>query len=300
MVQHHTIFGTQLGTSAGSGFIVRDDGLIVTNHHVVSRGNNMFVTLNDGRKFPARYVAGDPGSDVAIIRIEKAKKNLPVGKIGSSSSLKAGDFVVALGSPLNLSNSVTFGIVSNVARHGSEIGLMQQRGEFLQVDCAINQGNSGGPLVDLDGYIVGINSMKAQAADGISFAIPIDTAWQVVRQLLRHGRVARPFIGFKMVALVDTHGTYGPPGQQKVLIAQIVPHSPADKAGIKPGDIILEFDGKPVSGVPDILAAIGLEGQQQISVTILRSNDDSSGGLQSSSPQKLQLSILTESQAPSE
>jgi len=273
-VAQPTLFGVQRGLGAGSGFIVREDGLVVTNAHVVQNGREIAVTLNDGRRFRAKLVAMDRQSDVALVRIENGHK-LPVAKIGSSSQLKPGDFVVACGSPLNLANSVTAGIVSATARHGSEIGMVSQRSEFLQVDCAINVGNSGGPLVDLDGRVVGVNTMKAQMADGISFAIPIDAAWQVVRQLLKHGRVVRPFIGFKMVAVTDAQGIWdGPPGQSRVLVAQIMPDSPAQKAGVQPNDVILAFDGQPVHSVPDILARINLDPPQRIPVTVLRPAPD--------------------------
>ncbi|KAJ8602473.1 hypothetical protein CTAYLR_001199 [Chrysophaeum taylorii] len=269
-VQHHTFLGVQQAMSAGSGFIVSEDGLVVTNAHVVSHGNNIKVNLNDGRQTRGKLLAMDRSSDVALVKIENAR-DLPVAKIGSSSHLRPGDFVVALGSPLNLSNSVTCGIVSAVARHGSEIGIVQQRAEYIQTDAAINVGNSGGPLVDLDGKVIGINTMKAQRADGISFAIPIDTAWQVVRQLLKHGRVARPYVGFKMVAVRDARGVLGgEPDEDRIVVAQIMPGSPADRAGVRAGDVILEFDGAPVRAVPDILARIGFEAQQKIRVKIFR------------------------------
>mmetsp|Transcript_6374 Transcript_6374/g.26800 ORF Transcript_6374/g.26800 Transcript_6374/m.26800 type:complete len:276 (-) Transcript_6374:232-1059(-) len=274
----------------------------------------MTVTLNDGRRLRGRLVAMDRQSDVAVIRIDTAAK-LPVAKIGSSSSLKPGDFVVALGSPLNLTNSVTCGIVSNVARHGSEIGMVQHNAEYLQTDAAINVGNSGGPLVDLDGKVIGINTMKAQRADGISFALPIDTAWQVVRQLLRHGRVARPYIGFKMVAVaVAADGHHGgaspstdappggaappPPPETRVVIAQIMPGSPAERAGVQPGDVILEFDGAPVRVIPDILARIGLDAPRDIPVKILRRPSESSAAAAWGRDTVLDLVITAEADQP--
>mmetsp|Transcript_29998 Transcript_29998/g.96796 ORF Transcript_29998/g.96796 Transcript_29998/m.96796 type:complete len:405 (+) Transcript_29998:164-1378(+) len=298
-VSEATLFGVRRGVSAGSGFIVRDDGLVVTNAHVIRNGQSITVTLNDGRRFlGCKLVAMDRSSDVALVQIDttrgsspttKGRPRLPTVSIGSSSRLVPGDFVVALGSPLNLANSVTCGIVSATARHGSEIG-MAQRTDFLQVDCAINVGNSGGPLVDLDGQVVGINTMKAQMADGISFAIPIDSAWQVVRHLLKHGQVTRPVVGFKMVAVVDADGIWGTPGETKVVIAQTMPGSPADKAGVKANDVVLDFDGRPVTNVPDILARIHLDPFQRIPVTILRPNPDDPF----SKPTKLHLTITTE------
>ncbi|KAJ1457916.1 trypsin-like cysteine/serine peptidase domain-containing protein [Pelagophyceae sp. CCMP2097] len=248
------------GRSAGSGFIVREDGLVVTNAHVVAHGlARIIVTLHDGRKFRASVVASDAQSDVALLQLEAAK-DLRIAKIGSSSRLRPGDFVLALGSPLNLPNSVTFGIVSAVARHGSEIGIVTRRSEYIQTDAAINVGNSGGPLVDLDGQVIGINTMKAVRADGISFAIPIDTAWQVVRRLVKHGRVARPFIGIKMMA--SSAG--------KVVVVEVMPGSPAEKADLQPGDAVVEFNGLPVKDVPDVLAQIGFDDRQRIPIKVDR------------------------------
>jgi len=135
-------------------------------------------------------------SDIALIKIEASVgEDLPIATLGRSNKLKAGEFVVALGSPLFLQNSVSFGIVSATARHGSEIGMEKNRTDFIQTDAAINVGNSGGPLVNLDGEVIGINSMKAQGVDGISFAIPIDTASIIVNQLMKNKRVVRPYIG---------------------------------------------------------------------------------------------------------
>lgn len=297
-VHQKTFLGVQQGVSAGSGFIVRSDGLVVTNAHVVAQSEgNIKVNMNDGRQTSAKLVAMDRYSDIALLKLNKVSGDLPVAKIGSSSKLLPGDFVVALGSPLNLSNSVTAGIVSAVARHGSEIGIVQHRAEYIQTDASINVGNSGGPLVDLEGRVIGINTMKAQRADGISFAIPIDTAWQVVRQLLAHGRVARPYVGFKMVVVRDPRGLLGgQPDDERVVIAQIMPGSPADKAGIQAGDVIVEFDGKPVQNIPDILTKISLSGQQTIVVKILRPHNQ----LFSSSPSfdTFEVTIVTQTDLP--
>ena len=255
-------FGAR-GVSTGSGFVVSEDGLIVTNAHVVAgaRGGQVRVTSSDGRTFHARVVAADAASDIAVVRA--ATRALRPIKIGSSSALRPGDFVVALGSPLNLSNSVTAGIVSNVARHGSELGRGQSRAEYIQTDAAINQGNSGGPLVDLDGKVIGINTMKAGGADGISFAIPIDIAWAVVRALLQHGSVARPYIGIKMQGRRDDSG---------VLVVQVAPDSPAERAGLRAGDVILAFNGERVRTIPDVLAKIALK-PGGVTVTLRRDSE---------------------------
>ena len=280
------------GMSAGSGFIVRADGLVVTNAHVVqhARGGKVVVTLADGRKLRGRVLALDAASDLAVVQCEVPKHSgrarelrsstagrlldcvgeafaqLPVAELGSSASLRPGDFVVALGSPLNLSNSVTSGIVSNVHRHGSELGNVQSRAEYLQTDAAINQGNSGGPLVDLDGKVVGINTMKAAAADGISFAIPIDVAWAVVRQLLQHGAVKRPYVGIQMRAL---------PLKGGVEVVQVAPDSPAERAGLRAGDRLVAMRGERIRDVADVLARLALRADV-LDVTVARPDVDGS------------------------
>ena len=258
------------GMSAGSGFIVRADGLVVTNAHVVqhARGGKVVVTLSDGRKLRGRVLALDAASDLAVVQcdVPKHTQSLPVAELGSSASLRPGDFVVALGSPLNLSNSVTSGIVSNVHRHGSELGNVQSRAEYLQTDAAINQGNSGGPLVDLDGKVVGINTMKAAAADGISFAIPIDVAWAVVRQLLQHGAVKRPYVGIQMRAL---------PLKGGVEVVQVAPESPAERAGLRAGDRLVAMRGERIRDVADVLARLALRADV-LDVTVARPDVDGS------------------------
>lgn len=256
------------GMSAGSGFIVRADGLVVTNAHVVqhARGGKVTVTLADGRKLRGRVLALDAASDLAVVQcdVPTHTQALPVAELGSSASLRPGDFVVALGSPLNLSNSVTSGIVSNVHRHGSELGNVQSRAEYLQTDAAINQGNSGGPLVDLDGKVVGINTMKAAAADGISFSIPIDVAWAVVRQLLQHGAVKRPYIGIQMLRSADG-----------VQVVRVAPDSPAARAGLRARDRLVAMRGERIRDVAGVLARLALRGNA-LDVTVARPDVDGS------------------------
>jgi HtrA serine peptidase 2 len=188
--------------SGGSGFVIDSGaGIIVTNAHVVKRANArnsdapITVTMNDSRRFTATVHSRDPLSDIALVQItpQPSSEKLPEIRIGTSSNLRAGEWVVALGSPLSLQNTATAGIVSAVARPSAELGLSQQRTEYIQTDAAVNQGNSGGPLVNLDGEVIGINTMKVQQVGvaGISFAIPIDTATQVIEQLRRSRKVVR-------------------------------------------------------------------------------------------------------------
>lgn len=267
MVQAGT--GLPVGSS-GSGFIVDADGTILTNAHVVSdaiqrqhyayggsSGNGsagskgITVTLQDGRIFEGRLVSYDTVSDLAVLRVE-SDSPLPTAKLGRSASLRVGEWVVALGSPLHLQNSVTAGIVSCVDRKAVELGLAGARTDYIQTDAAINKGNSGGPLVNLLGEVVGISAMKAVAADGVSFAIPVDTAVDVMRQLKEHGRVIRPYVGIKMLQLTKHNAAQFkkrdanfPTVAAGILVPGVQPGSPAERAGLRAGDVIIGFGDRP-------------------------------------------------------
>ena len=234
------------GASSGSGFIYSKEGLIVTNAHVVSHSSDgrVIVTMWNGRKRKGVIHSMDKLSDLAVIKLTDVEYNedLPVATLGTSGKLHIGEFVIALGSPLQLQNSISFGIVSATARHGSELGISQNRTEYIQTDAAINAGNSGGPLVNLDGEVVGINSMKAKDSDGVSFAIPIDTAAQIIKQLVANKRVVRPYVGLRMT-------NFSPKSKTRlkstminndvmVLVVDVERNSPADAAGIKRYDYL--------------------------------------------------------------
>ena len=242
----HTIFG-EFGTG-GSGFVISKDGFVATNAHVVMLGGGgterLKVTLYDGTEYEADVWAVDASSDLALLKldIKTASTEDPAplvpALIGKSSELRAGEWVVALGSPLNLQNSVTVGVVSATARRGSELGI-PNASVYIQTDASINSGNSGGPLINLDGQVVGINTMKASGPEGISFSIPMDLAWPVLEQLREFQKVRRPYIGMRMIS-VDPHvakaeRVRGFPQDQTsgVLIIQVVPGSPAERAGIQ-------------------------------------------------------------------
>eukprot|EP01040_Poterioochromonas_malhamensis_P013116 gene13116-14397_t len=266
------------GASSGSGFIISKDGYIVTNAHVVapSTDGNVVVTMMSGRKRPGKIHSIDVQSDLAIVQLNDVyDETLPTISLGVSSKVRSGEFVIAIGSPMHLQNSASLGIVSATARHASELGISNNRSEYIQTDAAINQGNSGGPLVNLDGEVIGINTMKVRGTDGISFAIPIDIASQIIKQLLTNKRVIRPYVGLKMANMIVT--PEGTPAQSnsrrgrhhmqhaltaqetKVVVLDVVKGSPAYQCGIASGDVIIEVNGRPVSGVRDVLDAIGLE-----------------------------------------
>jgi serine protease Do len=229
----------------GSGFIVSADGNVLTNAHVVAQAAEVTVKLPDRREFPAKVVGVDRLSDVAVLKIEA--KNLPVVQLGNPSTVLPGQWVAAIGSPFGFENSVTVGVVSATARAlGPEGGLVP----FIQTDVAVNPGNSGGPLFNLRGEVIGINSQIYSATggyQGVSFAIPIDVALNVERQLIETGHVTRGRIG---LAIQDVNAQLAQSFQldrpRGALVTDVQPDGPAEKAGIKPGDVILSVDDKPL------------------------------------------------------
>ncbi len=233
-----------LQRGSGSGFIVSPDGYILTNAHVVAKADEVMVRLTDRREFQAKVVGSDARTDVAVLKIEATE--LPVVRIGDEAALRPGDWVLAIGSPFGLENSVTAGIVSATSRAmAGEVNV-----PFIQTDVAVNPGNSGGPLFNLHGEVVGINSMifsRTGGYMGISFAIPIDVAMHVRDQLVQHGRVVRGRIGVAVqdidAALSDSFGLERPRG---ALVSKVEGDGPAGRAGIEPGDVILKVDDEEI------------------------------------------------------
>jgi S1-C subfamily serine protease len=199
------------GASSGSGFIITKDGFIVTNAHVVSGAveGNVIVTLNNGRKIQGFVHSADPASDIALVKVDLNGEELPFASMGHSTAVRAGELVIAIGSPMMLQNSASVGIISAAARHASELGMANNRAEYLQTDAAINSGNSGGPLVNLDGQVIGICSIKVKGTDGISFAIPMSAAFIIINQLIRYKKFVRPYVGLKMGLVVDQSADSG-------------------------------------------------------------------------------------------
>ncbi len=245
----------QAPQSLGSGFIISEDGYLLTNHHVIADAEKVIVRLSDRRELEAEVIGSDERSDVAVLKIDA--EDLPIVEIGRSDDLEVGEWVLAIGSPFGFDHSVTAGIVSAKERALANETYVP----FIQTDVAINPGNSGGPLFNLDGEVVGINSQiytRSGGFMGLSFAIPIDVAMEVADQLRAHGRVTRGWLGVMIQEvnrdLAESFGLDKPAG---ALVAQVLPDSPALKAGIQEGDVILRFQGSDVVRSSDLPHFVG-------------------------------------------
>jgi len=229
----------------GSGVIIDKAGIVLTNNHVVEGADEVMVELNDGREFKAEDVKTDPATDLAVLRISGAG-DLPAAKMGDSDKLQIGDWVIAVGSPFELETTVSAGIISGTGRELSSV----PRAKFIQTDAAINPGNSGGPLLNLDGEVVGINTAIASNSggyQGIGFAIPIDTAKWVTRQLIAKGSVERAYLGVKIGEVnKELAEKFGVERGQGALVGEVMPHTPAADAGFQEGDVIVAFAGKKI------------------------------------------------------
>jgi serine protease Do len=241
-------------TSLGSGVVIRPDGYILTNEHVILRASKVTVTLLDGREFPAQVVGSDPSSDLAILKIEA--KNLPTIKVGRSDDLMIGETLIAIGNPFGLSNTVTTGVVS--ATHRS-FRAKENRvfTDFIQTDASINPGNSGGPVLNIDGELVGINTAIFGEAEGIGFAIPIDRAQRIVQNLIRFGKVLHGWIGLRVDNLsAATSATANVKVGKGVIVTHVFNDSPAAKAGFRKGDVIYEVGDIPTGLIDNYRSAV--------------------------------------------
>jgi len=241
--------------SLGSGFIISPDGYILTNAHVVDGADTITVRMSDRTEFTAELVGQDDRTDVALLKIEAS--NLPHVKIGKSSEVRVGEWVLAIGSPFGLEHTATHGIVSAIGRNLPNENYVP----FIQTDAPVNPGNSGGPLFNAKGEVIGINSQiytRSGGYMGLSFAIPIDVAMNVVEQLRSTGKVTRGYLGvYLQPVTADLARSFGLDKPRGALVAQVQPDEPADKAGIKPGDIILEFDGHVIEQFHQLPLLVG-------------------------------------------
>jgi serine protease Do len=257
--------------SLGSGFIITNDGYIVTNNHVIDNADEIKVKLADGKEYDAELVGRDSNTDLALIKIKGSSDLVPL-KLGDSDALEVGSWVVAIGSPFGLEQTVTAGIVS---AKGRTIGSGPYD-DFIQTDASINPGNSGGPLLNLNGEVVGINTAIIANGQGIGFAIPIDMAQGIIAQLKDHGSVTRGWLGVGIQDLTSELAEYyGLEEKNGVLVSQVFKGDPAEKAGVKPNDIIVAVDGKPVNTSRELSATIaGLEVGKRTAITVFRNGQE--------------------------
>ena len=245
----------QAQTGLGSGVIVSPEGYLLTNNHVIEGADEIEVQLADGRGAPARVIGTDPETDLAVLKIEL--DDLPAVVLGDAPSLRVGDVVLAIGNPFGVGQTVTAGIVSALGRKGLQLSIYEN---FIQTDAAINPGNSGGALVDVQGHLVGINTAifsRTGGSLGIGFAIPVDTARQVLDGLVRHGEVRRGYLGVDQRDLTpEFAASFGLPVQQGALVTGVLQDGPANRGGVKPGDVIVGIDDTAIGNSTQLLAAV--------------------------------------------
>ena len=265
------VVNVDVKNGAGSGFVFTPDGLIITNSHVVHKATSTWVTLLDGRRLGADVIGDDPDTDLAVLRV--SADALVSVQLGDSSRLRPGQLVIAIGNPFGFQHTVTAGVVSALGR-----GLRSRTGRLMenliQTDAALNPGNSGGPLVTSDGVVAGVNTAVIRGGQGIAFAVPINTARDVVSALIRDGRVRRSVLGVSAQTatiprrLVHDHAL---PYAEGVLISEVQSQSPADIAGLQPGDILIDFGGTPIRSIDALHRELtGDRAGQPIPIRVLR------------------------------
>jgi serine protease Do len=259
-------------SSLGSGFIIDKEGYIITNNHVVDGADDIKVRLADGREFKAKVIGRDQRTELALIKILSIFKDLPVLPLGDSDKIRVGDWVLAAGNPFGLENTVTQGILS---AKGRELG-QSPLDTFLQTDAPINPGNSGGPLVNIKGEVIGINTAIIAAGQGIGFAIPINIANKVIPVLKEKGKFIRGWIGVSITTITPEVATaLELKSTEGALVADVASGGPADKAGIKRGDIITSFDGSPIKKAADLSALVAqVPPRKDVSVKVLRKDQE--------------------------
>ena len=253
--------------SQGSGFIF-GDGLVMTNAHVVNRSQKLIVGLSNGTKYKGKLIGQDLLTDLAVIKLE-GKGPWPKAKLGDSTKIEVGDWAIAVGNPFGLENTVTLGIISNLNRNVSQLGIYDKKFELIQTDAAINPGNSGGPLLNSKGEVIGINTLiRSGPGAGLSFAIPINKAKNIASQLIKNGKVIHPMIG---INLIDEN--YFETNESIVKVGYVVPNSPAAKSGIFINDIILKVGKTNINNSSDVINTISKNGIDKfIKITLKRKN----------------------------
>ena len=260
-------FEQRIEEGQGSGFIF-DDGLVITNAHVINNTQQLIVGLSDGRKFKGSVLGKDLLTDLAVIKLE-GQGPWPKAVLGDSDNIKVGDWAIAVGNPFGLENTVTLGIISNLNRDVSQLGIYDKKFDLIQTDAAINPGNSGGPLLNNNGEVIGINTLiRSGPGAGLSFAIPINKAKKIANDLIRKGKVIHPMIGISLLNEFSLENN-----KTNVKIGYVVPRSPAEKSGILKNDLILKIDQKIINRSSDVVNAINNNGiNKSINLLIKRKN----------------------------
>lgn len=267
---HDQLFRVFPVEGVGSGVIIDEKGYILTNNHVIDDAERLKVTLTDGRVLKGRVAGSDEVTDLAVLKVE-SDQPLPAAQLGNSDDLKAGQIVLAIGNPFGLTGgpAVTAGIVSSLNR-----SIQTRNGvlELIQTDAAINPGNSGGPLVNTKGEVIAINTANMPYAQGISFAVPANTAKSILRELIEKGRVTRPWIGVASMKITPQLARYyGLPASEGALVAKVEPYSPADDAGLRKGDVIEQIDGSRVEDPTQIASRVrGKQVNDRLTLTVNR------------------------------
>ncbi len=266
----------------GSGFITQKDGIILTNAHVVSGADRVTVTLKDGREFAGVVKGTDEVTDLAVVKIDDPGEGLPIAVLGSSDNVQVGDWAIAVGNPVGLDNTVTLGIISTLTRSSAEVGIPDKKIDFLQTDAAINPGNSGGPLLNEQGEVIGINTAIRPDANGIGFAIPIDKVKSITNTLIAGKQVPHPYIGVQMRTLTpelaqknnqNPNSPFAIPETNGVLIVRVLPNTPAEKAGLRLGDVIVAIDGQTITDAGQLQSVVDSSNlNQSLQFTVKRSD----------------------------
>jgi serine protease Do len=280
----HFFFGPRMGPgeenqepmvrqSAGSGFFISSSGEIISNNHVVEDADKIEVQLADGTRYQVDVVGRDPATDIALLKISQPDREFPYLALGNADALRVGEWVMAAGNPLNMDHTVTVGVVS---AKGRVLGLSDSSFEdFIQTDAAINFGNSGGPLVNLSGEVVGINTAINARGQNLGFAVPINTATQILGQLRERGRVVRGYLGI-MVANIDqdTAEAFGLASRDGAFVQEVLADHAADKAGIRHGDVVVDIDGKPVKDTRDLIDTVSAQPPgSKVTLGVIRDGD---------------------------
>ena len=274
--------------SLGSGFVIDKDGDIITNSHVVKGADEVLVKFQDGHEEKAKIVGTDEKTDVALIKVDSSKGDLPHVELGDSDAVRIGDWVIAIGNPFGLEHTMTAGIVSAKER---AIGTGPYD-DFIQTDASINPGNSGGPLFDIDGRVIGINTAITATGSGIGFAVPINMAKQVVEELKSSGKVTRGWLGVKIQDVnADLAKSLGLESSGGALIAEVVNDGPAAKAGLKRGDVVVQFDGKKISSIRELTRTVAaVDPGKKAELEVLRTDRGKGEGAKGK-PEKLRVTV---------